>query len=124
MVYTLAYRCFPILSNWTKFLTELTFLKRIFLKNDCPKNFIDKSFKKFLDNIHLVKENVPTMEKKSLHLVFPYLEIIFWQTRTKLQQALKGVLNCNSFRNKDPILEDLISGIVYKFQKLLKISGT
>ena len=124
MVYTLAYRCFPILSNWTKFLTELTFLKRIFLKNDCPKNFSDKSFKKFLDNIHLVKENVPTMEKKSLHLVFPYLEIIFWQTRTKLQQALKGVLNCNSFRNKDPILEDLISGIVYKFQKLLKISGT
>ena len=64
------------------------------------------------------------MEKKSLHLVFPYLEIIFWQTRTKLQQALKGVLNCNSFRNKDPILEDLISGIVYKFQKLLKISDT
>ena len=51
------------------------------------------------------------------------------QTRTKLQQALKGILNCckleivfkcqtrlsNSFRYKDLIPKDLISGIVYKF---------
>ena len=50
-------------------------------------------------------------------------------TRTKLQQALKGVLNCCkleivfkcqtrlsiSFRYKDPILKDLISGVIYKF---------
>ena len=52
------------------------------------------------------------------------------QTRTKLQQALKGVLNCckleivfkcqarlsNSLRYKDRIPKDLISGVVYKFQ--------
>ena len=52
------------------------------------------------------------------------------QTRTKLQQALKSVLNCckleiflkcqtrlsNYSRYKDPIPKDLISGIVYKFQ--------
>ena len=52
------------------------------------------------------------------------------QTRTKLQQALKGVLNCckleivfkchtrlsNYFCYKDPVPEDLISGAVYKFQ--------
>ena len=47
----------------------------------------------------------------------------------KLHQTLKGVLNCckleiavrcqtrlsNSFRYKDPIPKDLISGVVYKF---------
>ena len=52
------------------------------------------------------------------------------QTRTKLQQVLKSVLNCckleiafkcqtklsNSFCYKDPILKDLISGFVYKCQ--------
>ena len=52
------------------------------------------------------------------------------QTITKLQQALKGVLNCckleivfkcqtslsNFFRYNDPIPKDLISGVVYKFQ--------
>ena len=87
-------------------------------------------FKKFLDNIHLVKEKVPTVERKRLLLVLPYLGVISLQTRTKLQQALKAVLNCckleivfklqtklsNSFRFKDPIPKDLISGVVYKFQ--------
>ena len=70
------------------------------------------------------------MEKKHLLLVLPYLGIISLQTRTKLQQALKDVLNCckletvfkcqtrlsNSFCYKDPIPEDLITGIFYKFQ--------
>ena len=62
------------------------------------------------------KENVPKVEKKLLLLVYPCLGIISLQTRTKLQQALKGVLNCcklktafkcqtrlsNSFCYKDP----------------------
>ena len=78
-------------SNW---LYKLTFLKGIFRKNGYPENFIDKCFKKFLNNVHVVKENVPTVEKKRLLLVLPYLGIISLQTRTKLQQALKGVLNC------------------------------
>ena len=105
-------------------------MKGIFRKNGYPENFIDKCFKKFLNNAHLVKDNVPTVEKKRLLLVLPYLGIISLQTRTKLQQALQGVLNCckleivfkcqarfsNSFRCKDPIPKDLISGVVYKFQ--------
>ena len=51
-------------------------------------------FLKFLNNIHLVQENVPTVEKKRLFVVLPYLEIISLQTRTKLKKALKGALNC------------------------------
>ena len=130
MVYTLVHRYFCICSDWTKFHAELTFLKKMFCKNGYSESFIDKCFKKFLDNIHLVKEKVPTVERKRLLLVLPYLGVISLQTRTKLQQALKGVLNCckleivfkcqtklsNSFRFKDPISKDLISGVVYKFQ--------
>ena len=52
------------------------------------------NFKKFLDNIHLVKEKVPTVERKCLLLVLPYLGVISLQTRTKLQQTIKGILNC------------------------------
>ena len=84
----------------------------------------------FLNNIHLVKINVPTVEKKYLLLVLPYLGITYLQTRTKLQRALKGVLKCcklkivfkcqtrlsNSFHYNDPIPKDLMSGVVYKFQ--------
>ena len=65
-----------------------------------------------------------------LLLVLPYLRIISLQTRTKLKQALKGVLNCckleivfkyqtrfsNSFRYKESIPKDLTSGVVHKFQ--------
>ena len=57
-------------------------------------SFLDKCFKKFLNNVHVVKENVPTVEKKRLLLVLPYLGIISLQTRTKLQQAVKSVLSC------------------------------
>ena len=117
-------------SGYTKFHAKLTFLKKIFRKNDYPENFIDKCFKKFLDNIHLVKEKVPTVERKRLLLGLLYLGVISLQTRTKLQQAFKGVLNCckleiafkcqtklsNSFRFKDSIPKDLTSEVVYKFQ--------
>ena len=41
MIYTLAYRCFKICSNWTKFDEELYFLKHVFLKNGYPLSFID-----------------------------------------------------------------------------------
>ena len=94
------------------------------------KTLIDKCFKKFLDNIHFVKEKVPTVERKRLLLVLSYLGVISLQTRSNLQQVIKGVLNCceleiafkcqtklsNSCRFKDPIPKDLISGVVYKFQ--------
>ena len=65
MEYTLVYRCFRICSNWTQFHTELIFLKGIFQKNGYSKNFLYKCFKKFLNNIHLVKENIPTVEKSA-----------------------------------------------------------
>ena len=129
MAYTLVYRCFCICSNWIQFHTELIFLKEIFQKKGYPKKFIDRCFKKFFKNVHPFKENVPIVEKKPLLLVFPYLGIISLQTRTKLQQTIKGVLNCckleivfkcqtrisNFFRYKDPIPKDFISGVVYKF---------
>ena len=64
MIYTLVYRCFSFCSNWTQFHTVLNSPKGIFQKNSYPENFIDKCFKKFLNNIHPVKENIPTMKKK------------------------------------------------------------
>ena len=55
-VYKLAFRCFRICSSWTKLHTELVFLKEVFLKNGYPENFINKCFKRFVDNINVVKE--------------------------------------------------------------------
>ena len=41
----------------------------MFLKNGCPKDFINKCFKKFMDNIHVVKETTLTVKKKLPALV-------------------------------------------------------
>ena len=129
-VYTLAYRCFRICSSWTKLHNELVCLKEIFLKNGYPEDFINKCFKKFMDNIHVVKEFTLTVEKKPLVLVLPYLSSISLQTRTKWKKLLKNILNrCkvqivfknktrlgNNFHFKDRIPNDLNSGVVHKFQ--------
>ena len=129
-VYKLVFRCLQIRSSWTKLHNELVCLKEIFLKNGYPEDFINKCFKKFMDNIHVVKETTLTVEKKPLVLVLPYLGSISLQTRTKLKKSLKNILNCcklqivfknktrlgNNFHFKDRIPNDLTSGVVYKFQ--------
>ena len=126
----LADRCFRICSSWTKSHNQLVCLKEFFLKNGYPKDFINKCFKKFMDNIHVVKETILTVEKKPLILVLLYLDSISLQTRTKLKKSLKNILNCcklqivfknktrlgNNFHFKDQIPKDLTSAVVYKFQ--------
>ena len=68
------------------------------------------------------------MEKRRLFLVSLYLGIISAETKIKLQQALKDVLNCckqenaftcqarlsNSFQYKDRLPKDLMLDPVYK----------
>ena len=44
---------------------------------------------KFLDRLHLIKPTLARVEKKSLHLVLPYLEPISLQVRTKIRKAMK-----------------------------------
>ena len=92
-VYTLAYRCFRISSSWTKLQTELVCLKYIFLKNSYPENFLNKWFKRFMDNINVIKETTLTIERKPLVLVLTYRGSISLQTRTKLKKSLKNILN-------------------------------
>ena len=129
-VYTLAYRCLRICSSWTKLHNELVCLKETFLKNGYSEDFTKKCFKKFLDDIHVVKETTLTVEKKPLLLVLLYLGSISLQTRTKLEKSLKNILKCcklkilfksktrlgNNFHFELQIANDLTSGVVYKFQ--------
>ena len=132
LLHTLLYRCFRICSDWTKFHLELVKLIGVFKNNGYPENFINNCFKVFLDNKYRVRERerVITVPKKTLFLVLPYLGPLSLQTRTKLRNSLKGILNCcklqivfksqnklaNAFHLKDCIPKELTSGVVYKFQ--------
>ena len=93
MIYTLAYQCFKICSDWTKFHEELNFLKDVFLKNGYPLSFIDKSFKMVINKLVIKRPQVIAVEKKTLILSLPYLEDISLQTRAKLRTSFKGILN-------------------------------
>ena len=112
------------------FHQQLILLREIFQKNGYPENFIDRCFKLFLNRIHILKEKVPTVEKKPLQLVLPYLGTISPQIRAKLPKSINGVLNfcklqvifkspnklCKNFCFKDPVPQILTSGVVYMFQ--------
>ena len=67
---------------------------KLHIKLFSPENFTNKSFEKFVDNIHIVKENSLTVEKKPLILVLSYLGSISLQTRTKVRNLLKNILHC------------------------------
>ena len=129
MIYTLAYRCFNICSDWTKFHEEANFSKHVFLKNGYPLTFINKFFKMVINKLVKKRLQVTAVEKKTLILSLPYLRDISLQTKTKLSKSLKGILNCcklqivfknqrklaNVFRFKDRLPFDLLSGVVYKY---------
>ena len=128
MIYTLAYWCFKICSDWTRFHEELNFLKHVFLKNGYPLSFIDKCFKMVINKLVIKHPQVTTVEKKTLILSLPYLGDVSLQTRTKLRKSFKGILNCcklqivfksqrklaNVFWFKDHLPFDLVSCVVYK----------
>ena len=126
MIYTLAYQCFKISSNWTKFHEELNFLKYVFLKNGYPLSFIDKCFKMVINKLVIKHPQVANVGRKTLILLRPYLGDISLQTRSKLRKSFEGILNCcklqiifksfrklaNVFRFKDR----LVSGVFYKYK--------
>ena len=90
------------------------------------KNFINGTFKLFLNRIHILKKKVLKVERKPLQLVLRYLGTISLQTRTKLQHYIKGLSNCcklqfifkiqnklcNNFRFKAPVLRIITSVMV------------
>ena len=75
---SLAYRCFRICSDWTKFNQGLSFLKGVFLKNGYPSGFIDSCFKKVIDNVLTESPVKLTVEKRLLILPLPFFRRYFF----------------------------------------------
>ena len=81
-------------SSWIYLHTELVCLKQFFLKKSFPENFINKFFKRFMDNLRLIKGTTLTIEINPFVLVLPYLCPISSQTITTLMRSLRNILNC------------------------------
>ena len=70
MIHALLYKCLWICSDWTKFHSKFYKLMDVLKSNGYPGNFMNNSFKTFLDNKHRIQEKVITVTKKPLFLVF------------------------------------------------------
>ena len=112
------------------FHIEVELLRSIFKCNNYPVNIIDQCIKKFFDKLYVRKQIVPTVPKKELLVVLPYLGTFSLNLRKRLYKSVSNSLpQCNIkvifesknrlisfFKSEDSILLHLPSHLIYKFQ--------
>ena len=73
LIFTLLFRTFSIVSDFSRFHSEAYHLKKIFKKNVFPIKLIDSCIKNFLNKRLTEKPVTLTAEKKDLVIVLPFL---------------------------------------------------
>ena len=96
LVHTLLFRFFKICSSMENFHIEVELLRSIFKCNNYPVNIIDQCIKKFFDKLYVPKQIVPTVPKKELLVVLPYLGTFSLNLRKLLYKSVsKSLPRCN-----------------------------
>ena len=129
LVYTLLFWFFKT-SSMENFHIDVELLRSIFKCNNYSVNNIDQCIKKFFDKLYVPKQIVPTVPKKELLVVLPYLGTFSLNLRKRLYKSVsKSLPQCNIkvifqsknrlssfFKIKDSIPLHLRSHLIYKFQ--------
>ena len=90
LAHSLLFRFFNICSSMENFHIEVELLRSIFKCNNCPVNFIDQCIKKFFDKLYVPKQIVPTVPKKKVLVVLPYLGKFYLNLRKRLYQSVSN----------------------------------
>ena len=129
MIITLLFRTFSIVSDFSRFHSEVCHLKEILKKNAFPIKLIDSCIKNFLNKRLIEKPVTLTADKKDLVRVLPFLGKLSLDLRTRLRISVSKNLPCckirvivkssarisNFFQFKDKMPYCLRSNVVYKF---------
>ena len=129
LISTLLFRTFTVVSDYSKFHSEVSHLKEMLKKNAFPIKLIDSCIKKFLKKRLTEKPFTLTAEKKDLVIVLLFLGKLSLDLRTRLKNSTcKNPPFCkirvifkssahisNFFQFKDKMLFCLHSNVVYKF---------
>ena len=129
LIYTLLFRCFTLVSDFSKFHLEVEKLKNFLSKNGYSSSFIDTCIRKFLDKRYTVKEKSFDVPKKEVTVVLPFLGSNSSIIKTQLNKTFNQYLKfcklrivfktsnrlSNYFRFKDNIPGPLRSCQIYKF---------
>ena len=107
LLHTLLFRFFKIRSSIENLHIEVEHLRRIFKCNNYPVHIIDQCIKKFLDKSYVPKQIVPTVPKKELLVVLPFVGTFSLNLRKRLYKAVsKSLPQCNIkviFQSKNPL---------------------
>ena len=129
LIFTLLFRTFSVVSDFSRFHSEVCHLKEILKKNAFPIKLIDSCIKSFLNKRLTEKPVRLTAEKKDLVIVLPFLGKLSLHLRTHLRNSIsKNLPFCkirvifksstrisNFFQFKDKMHYCLRSNVVYKF---------
>ena len=93
---TLLFCCFSTCSDYTSFHLEVENLREILKKNSYPSGIIEQCIRSFLNKLHVPKKVIPTVPKKELFIVLPYLGTLSSNLKRKLRTSFKNSLpQCN-----------------------------
>ena len=96
LIDTLLFRCCSICSDYTSFHLEVEDLREILKKNRYPSGIIERSIRYFFKKLHVPKKVIPTVPKKEVFIVLPYLGTLSSDLRPKLRTCFKNSLpQCN-----------------------------
>ena len=129
LIFTLLFRTFSIVSDFSRFHSEVCDLKEILKKNAFPIKLIDSCIKSFLNKRLTEKPVTLTAEKKDLVIVLPFLGKLSLDLKTRFKYSIsKNLPFCkirvifksstcisNFFQFKDKMPYCLCSNTVYKF---------
>ena len=130
LVHTLLFRFFKVCSSMENFHIEVEYLRSIFKCSSYLVNIIDQCIEKFLDKLYVPKQIVPTVPRRELLVVLPFLGTFPLNLRKRLYKSFsKSLPKCNInvifqsknrlsslFKFKDSIPLHLHSYFIYKFQ--------
>ena len=128
LIFTLLFQTFSIVSDFSRFHSELRHLREILNKNAFPIKLIGSCIKSFLIKRLTEKPVTLSPEKKDLVIVLPFLGRLLLNLRTRLKNGMSKNLFCkirvifkssahisNVFQFKDKTPYCLHSNVVYKF---------
>ena len=92
LIDTLLFGCFSICSDYTSFHLEVENLREILKKNSYPSEMIEQSIRSSLNKLHVPKKVIPTVPKKELFIILPYLGMLSSNLKQKLSICFKNSL--------------------------------
>lgn len=111
---TLIHRAFHLSSSYAFFNTEVEFLKKFFANNGYPLHLVDKTLKRFLDNLYSLAPVKLSAPKKPLYCPLPFLGA---PSEFEYRSLFKALSNYYPHINFRPILKSFTTiGSLFPFK--------